>query len=169
MSQLDIPISWTTPNGLHILQYYLKSKKTNLFLSIGGNNRNIVIKEFTEKLDKRKQNQAIIPNIIHSLDANHLMSVINYSYKHLPFPIITIHDCFGTHPNNMEDLEKIVKLEFIKLYLIEDKTFLERFHDRIIQTIKDNQLKIEYKKLNNEEKLFAINTYTNKSYFYKYM
>ena len=88
-------------------------KKTNLFLSIGGNNRNIVIKEFTEKLDKRKQNQAIIPNIIHSLDANHLMSVINYSYKHLPFPIITIHDCFGTHPNHMEDLEKIVKLEFI--------------------------------------------------------
>jgi len=37
------------------------------------------MKEFTGILDSRKQEQAIIPNIIHSLDANHLINIINYA------------------------------------------------------------------------------------------
>src|ERR1700719_2516231 len=91
-------------------------------------------------MDSRKQTQSIIPNIIHSLDANHLINLINNGIKDKFSPIITIHDCFGTHPNKMEILEFKVKKEFILLYT-KDK-FLSTFHKRLIQSIKDNQFKI---------------------------
>lgn len=40
--------------------------------------------------------------------------------------IITVHDCFGTHPNNLMNLADIVKKEFIKNYA--DSDFLDKFH-----------------------------------------
>ena len=51
------------------------------------------------------------------------------------YSIITVHDCFGTHPNNMENLFNIVRDEFIKIYL--NKDFIDKFHDRNLQNIKD--------------------------------
>nr|YP_010130187.1 DNA-dependent RNA polymerase [Clavaria fumosa]QPZ51089.1 DNA-dependent RNA polymerase [Clavaria fumosa] len=91
-------------------------------------------------MNSRKQTQSIIPNIIHSLNANHLINLINNAIKEKFFPIINIHDCFGTHPNKMEILEYKVKKEFILLYT-KDK-FINTFHKRLIQAIKDNQFKI---------------------------
>ena len=55
-------------------------------------------------------------------------------------PVLYNNDCFGTHPNNLEKLEDIIKLEFILLYI--NKEFLNKFHDRIIQSIKDNNYNI---------------------------
>ena len=61
-----------------------------------------------------KQKQAIIPNVIHSLDATHLANIINNNN----IQIIGIHDCFGALPNEIEILEKSVREEFISLYFI---------------------------------------------------
>lgn len=88
-------------------------------------------------MDKKKQSQAIIPNIIHSLDATHLINLINYVDDQNFMPVVTVHDCFGNLPNKTVELEYLVKKEFILLYTQDQ--FLERFHQRIIETIKDNQ------------------------------
>lgn len=103
----------------------------------------MVIRETTDKIDSLKQAQAIIPNIIHSLDANHITTLVNKAQKDEFFPIITIHDCFGTHPNKMLELNNRVKTEFILLYTQDQ--FLNKFHNRIIQSIKDNQFSIKEK------------------------
>lgn len=96
----------------------------------------------TTTLEPRKQNNSIIPNVIHSLDASHVANIINNTVDNPNgFPIITIHDCFGTHPNNMNKLEEIVKLEFVALYASE--SFLNKFHDRNLQSIEDYGLKIK--------------------------
>jgi len=87
-----------------------------------------------------KQINAFIPNIVHSLDAAHLMNVINSAESKGIAPVITVHDCFGTHPNSMAALQYEVKKEFILLYT--DQDFLETFHNRIIQSILDNNLLI---------------------------
>lgn len=68
------------------------------------------------------------------------MNVINTAESKGIGQVITVHDCFGTHPNRMADLQKEVKKEFILLYT--DQDFLELFHSRIIQSIRDNNLEI---------------------------
>jgi len=53
-------------------------------------------------------------------------------------PIITVHDCFGTHPNKKDELVYRVKKEFILLYSQEN--FLT--NERLIQSILDNHFEI---------------------------
>jgi DNA-directed RNA polymerase len=66
-------------------------------------------KQSLDKLNKNKQVNAIIPNIIHSLDSSHLINLINtiiiINFK----PFICVHDCFVTHSNNLEYLSFLVK------------------------------------------------------------
>jgi DNA-dependent RNA polymerase len=141
MITLDIPLTWITPSGLKITQHYVKTiKRANIAIRIGGRTKKIVLKQWTDILNEQKQRLAIIPNIIHSLDASHLINLINSNIKENFYPIVTVHDCFGTLPNKMNQLEFKVKKEFILLYTKEK--FLKNFHKRIIQSIKDNNLTI---------------------------
>jgi DNA-directed RNA polymerase len=109
MILLGIPLSWITPSGLKFTQHYLKSKQTKLAIRIFGKTKKIVLKESIDKLSKTKKNQAIIPNIIHSLDANHLINLLNSSNDQGFAPIITIRYCVGTLPNKRARLEHNVK------------------------------------------------------------
>ena len=133
MNKADIPINWITPNGIEITQFYKKLKGKYKFKL---QNKVAILKEYSEDLDKNKQSNSIIPNFIHSLDASHLMNVIikmNYKYNK---PIITIHDCFGAHPNQIPNLQETVKVEFAELYSKED--FINKFHVEIIKTLEKN-------------------------------
>jgi hypothetical protein len=134
--RLNIPLIWITPAGMKITQHYLKSKQNIVAIKFAGKTKKIVLREWTDLLHKNKQTQAIIPNIIHSLDANHLINLINNASLIGLGPIISIHDCFGTLPNKMSNLEYFVKKEFILLYSNAD--FLNTFHNRILQSISDN-------------------------------
>lgn len=138
--RFNIPIVWITPSGLIIKQRYTLSKVEKASLSFDRKNISIIIRTPTEKLDKLKQIQAIIPNVIHSLDASHLINIINTGLNSKRNNIITVHDCFGTHPNEIDDLKKLVILEFIKLYTNDDFLFL--FHKRLLQSFSDNQIEI---------------------------
>lgn len=141
-SKLNLPLVWLTASGLLLTQKYYKSKETKISLTLGGKTKKLVLRDMTTTLDPRKQNNSIIPNVIHSLDASHVANIINNTVDNPNgFPIITIHDCFGTHPNNMNKLEEIVKLEFVALYASE--SFLNKFHDRNLQSIEDYGLKIK--------------------------
>ena len=134
LSKLSIPIIWLTPSGLTILQKYLESIESKITITLGGKTKKLVLREKTHKMNTRKQSSAIIPNVIHSLDASHIANIIN-SHLSKNMNILTIHDCFGSHPNDMVKLEKIVRLKFVSLY--SNELFLEKFHNRNIQSILD--------------------------------
>jgi DNA-directed RNA polymerase len=87
-------------------------------------------------VDRRKQVESIIPNVIHSLDASHLMFVIRECVNSKILPIITVHDCFGTLPNQMFHLEQVIKKQFVILYTKEN--FLNKFHKKLLESIEDN-------------------------------
>nr|QWO71393.1 RNA polymerase [Termitomyces bulborhizus] len=149
-SKLGIQLTWITPAGLEITQHYLKRKKKIISISLLGKTKKLVLRENDSKLDASKQSQAIIPNIIHSLDASHLMNLIKTASENNFNPIITIHDCFGTLPNQMGTLEHRVKKEFILLY--SKSAFLTNFHNRFIQSLTDNHFEI----INENEKSYII-------------
>jgi len=143
INKLGIPLTWITPSGLIITQHYLKRKKKIISVSILGKTKKLVLRENDSKKDNAKQIQAIIPNIIHSLDASHLTNLIKTAFELNFKPLITIHDCFGTLPNRMGELDFMVKKEFILIY--SNSNFLNNFHKRFIQSITDNQYKIKDK------------------------
>jgi hypothetical protein len=164
MIKLGIPLSWFTPVGLKLTQHYLKSKINKVSISMGGKNKTLVLREFEDKISNRKQIQAIIPNIIHSLDASHLIKLINSVNSGLEDAhckmnsvkyVIPVHDCFGTHPNQLGLLEEMVKREYIWIY--SNENFLVKFHNKIIKNIKDNNFKI----INKDNKMFVV--FYNKS------
>lgn len=138
--KLGIPLIWFTPSGLEITQSYSKSEIYKVSINVRGKSKKMVLKDWINEVDRTKQVNAIIPNIIHSLDASHLINLINSAINNNFTPILTIHDCFGTHPNRMEYLAHEVKKEFIILY--SDANFLQTFHNRFIQSIKDNNFTI---------------------------
>lgn len=109
-------------------------------MSVFGKTRKLIIKYNEKKIDNIKQAQALIPNVIHSLDAAHLINLINSADDDNFKPLITIHDCFGTLPNKMSDLEYRVKKQFILIYL--DQKFITDFHNRFIQALKYNHFEI---------------------------
>ena len=92
---------------MKITQHYLKSKKNFYCYLFWRKNYQMVLREKTDILNKNKQIQFIIPNIIHSLDTYHLMNVILHSNNIKP--VITVYDYFGTDPNNLSKLSHIVK------------------------------------------------------------
>ena len=141
LNKLDLPVRWFTPNGLELTQKYYASKVNKMTVTLGGRTNTFVLREPLNKLDKTKQKGSIIPNVIHSLDANHAANVINYGFDNGIKNIITIHDCFGTHPNYMDKLFEIIKLEFVKLYA--EELFLCKFHERNLENIQDHGFTIE--------------------------
>nr|QWO71400.1 RNA polymerase [Lyophyllum semitale] len=140
LMKLNLPIIWFTPAGLEIRQHYLQSKQNKISISYSKTSRTVILREVLDKLDKNKQVQAIIPNIIHSLDASHLINLINTALDIKFTPIISIHDCFGTHPNNFKQLLYLVKTEFVLLYTKDN--FLDSYHNRFLETLKDNQFNV---------------------------
>jgi len=59
------------------------------------------------------------------MDAQQLMLVIIRAINEGFGPIVSVHDCFGTLPNRMSNLELSVKKAFIELYT--DQKYLKQF------------------------------------------
>lgn len=137
--KLNIPITWSTPAGLELMQRYNLSDTQKVTINILGKNKTAVLRKWNNNNDTRTEVQAIIPNIIHSMDASHLIEVIlEWSTKSKY--ILSIHDCFGTHPNDMHNLTNLVRETFIKLYVTGD--FLEKINNKFMTNIEDYKVPI---------------------------
>jgi DNA-directed RNA polymerase len=133
-NKLEISLSWVTPIGTIITPRYLASKASRHSISLNRRTFKLVYYELMRplKLDKLHMKSSIIPNIIHSLDAAHLFKTVN-TCKDLNIDIMTIHDCFGVHPNNIELLRSNIKSAFVEMYFNSD--WLEQFHERNLITL----------------------------------
>jgi DNA-dependent RNA polymerase len=134
---LKLPTIWLTPAGLIIEQNYAPLKKRELETSILGKRKSISITELNRNLtDIRKQNNSIVPNIVHSFDASNialLVENISSNFKNKKMDLITIHDCFATNSNDVDEMVLKVKLSFIALY--SDRSFIEDYHNFILDFI----------------------------------
>ncbi len=73
-----------------------------------------------------KAQNAIVPNIIHSLDANHLSNIIT-KFRSENKGLFTIHDCFLINPNDYDFLYNSVLLLPNLLIFILKKILLKNF------------------------------------------
>jgi DNA-directed RNA polymerase len=113
----NILLEWRTPSGFHVVHPYsgIKSERVMCMASEVGfmtYNPDGVIR-------KHKQINGIAPNTVHSLDAAHLTMTVVAGIALGITHWMMIHDSFGTHACDCDNLVRILKEEFVKLYSID--------------------------------------------------
>ena len=68
-----------------------------------------------DKIDRAKQMSAVAPNFVHSLDATHLMMTV-LRMREVTCSFAVIHDSFGVHACDVDDMHYALRDEFVNLY-----------------------------------------------------
>lgn len=92
--------------------------------------RPVTISIPTENIDKNKQKQSFMPNLIHSLDAAHLHFTLSVTEVK---NVYTIHDCFASDLSEIDILNKEVLFQFIKMYF--DINYLDELDNSLNRQI----------------------------------
>ena len=129
------PVCWTTPLGLRVVHEYkewdVKRVELRLFdrkihtnagseapEGLSGFSRvvyNMRVAQ-TERIKKSKQRSAVAPNVIHSMDASHMMLTILKAGEEGITNYSLIHDSFATHAADTERFFVIIREAFAQMY-----------------------------------------------------
>ena len=130
-------VTWVTPVGLPVTHRYeeFESKTVKLFLydkaiPVVDAKKEDVVKDDdvfkqirlnllvkpTKRINKDKARNAIAPNVIHSMDAAHLMLTVLDAHDAGIRAFSLIHDSFGTHAADTEAFFHIIRQAFVNMY-----------------------------------------------------
>lgn len=117
MTAEEIPTSWMTPLGFPVVQPYRKAKGKRIRVWFQGERLQLTLRVESKDVDKRKHATSVAPNFVHSLDATHLMMVVNrLTGDSVTNSFAMIHDSFGVHACDVNTLHDVIRDEFVKLY-----------------------------------------------------
>lgn len=111
-----LPLWWTTPMGLPILQEYKAQQGTHVAAFWNGQRIRLVLQVDTDGLCSRSQVNGVAPNFVHSLDAAHLQAVALRARQEGMGHLAFIHDSFGTHAADTGRLSRILRETFVEQY-----------------------------------------------------
>lgn len=109
------PIQFVTPLGFPMYQATRQFKTKQIDTQVAGRLQ-LRFAVDIDKLDSRKQRQGSSPNLVHSIDATHMMMVIIAAVKAGISSFAMIHDDFGVHACDTVKFHKIIREEFVKLH-----------------------------------------------------
>ncbi len=132
----DRPVTWATPLGFPVQQRYFKTNGKRYFVWFQGVRMRIQLRSDTKTPDGRKQQSAVAPNFVHSMDAAHLQRVVNRMVEEgVTTDFAVIHDSFGVHACDVDELQFVIRDEFIRLYS-EDQ--LGIYRDYVVQCLPED-------------------------------
>ncbi|SCV02225.1 LAMI_0G17040g1_1 [Lachancea mirantina] len=109
-------VIWTTPLGLPIVQPYREASKKQ----VATNLQTVFISDpfAVNPINARRQKAGFPPNFIHSLDASHmLLSATKCGENGLDFA--AVHDSYWTHACDVDQMNIILREQFIKLHEVD--------------------------------------------------
>ena len=140
-NKLNLAISWNVPTGLIVTQKYMLQIKKRV-KPVWSSTRSLTLTLIDNvKIDKNKQKRALMPNLVHSLDASSLCILYRLFSNHItadttnknPVNFYSVHDCYGVTAPNVAYLIRFLQTTYINIY--EDKNYLETFHNDIYANI----------------------------------
>ena len=170
LTLLGLPIIWSLPHGLTVKQSYLELKTTSIRPYMYSKTKiNIQVKN-KDKYDKNHQIRALMPNLIHSLDASSLALLFDAFHKSFEVQpqFLAIHDCFGTTFDKVEILKTILASVYMDLYCT--NPYLDQFDSDVLYSIeragvsidkKSRTLEIEINGVPQKYELHSINWVKN--------
>lgn len=116
MRELDreSPAQYCTPIGMFVNHDYPDQEQTRVDMRSCGITKVVMYKQLDVTKPQRMQN-AIAPNFVHSLDAAHL-GFTALRMEHDGLAMVCIHDSFGTHPCDVDAMQRHIRLAFIHMY-----------------------------------------------------
>lgn len=125
LAEENLPMSWVTPADMVVTQSYWRLSGVQVDTLYGKVHLYHEIED--TGLDKRKQQMAAAPNVVHSFDAAHLARTVCYLNEigeALSYSFI--HDSYGTHACDVDLLAQALRDEFVDMYQVNR---LEEFHE----------------------------------------
>lgn len=119
MTAAGLPIRWTTPAGLPVLQTNMNRRKSMINIFFRGRRLQLILKVESPGIDSKRQANSIAPNFIHSMDAAHLMAVANSCREAGISDLAVVHDSFGVHACNAARLRTILCGTFADQYAVD--------------------------------------------------
>ena len=126
------PLHWTAPSGLPVLQDYRKQVSKKVRVTVGTHRLQYRNTVDTGEMNARKQAQSISPNIIHSLDAAHMIKTVNECAKVGVQSLAMVHDSYGTHAADVDALSEILREQFVDIY---SKPVLQDLFDQFVAQV----------------------------------
>jgi len=134
------PVEWVTPVGLPVCQEYQEWEVRKAVLKLyvpkkGTCAPEVTLEELADpwvavehrlqikpsgKIKRSKQRSAIAPNVIHSLDASHMMLTVLKAEQEGIRSFSLIHDSFATHAADTDHFFLIIREEFAAMYAAYD-------------------------------------------------
>ena len=118
----DDKITWTTPSDFPVISEKWIFRPISVNVTIQGNRCCLAIRESTGIPAKAEIISGISPNYVHSMDASHMVMVINDMNKKGIASFGAIHDSFSVHAEDIDALLESTKQCFIDMY--SDDVFL---------------------------------------------
>lgn len=127
------PIRFTTPLGFPMYQATRQYTTKKIETQVAGRLQ-LRFAVDKDKLDGRKQRQGSSPNLVHSIDATHMMMCLNAGAEAGLSSFAMIHDDFGVHAADTVKWHKIIREQFVLLHtdfdvLAEFKSQHEELYD----------------------------------------
>lgn len=72
--------------------------------------------EGSREIDRDEQISSIAPNVVHSLDAAHMMLTVGRLHREGLQDFAVIHDSYGVHAPDTDRLLRVLKEEFVRIY-----------------------------------------------------
>ncbi len=123
LARHNVAPRWITPLGLPVESAYYKPNTKRLTMTLWSRDVNVPVQYmpsvtmgYTKELQEHKQRNSIAPNFVHSLDAAHLMAVVNKAVESNIADFLLIHDSFAALPNQMPRFNAVIRDAFVELY-----------------------------------------------------
>lgn len=115
ISKAGADIEYVSPIGFPVIQRRMKYTSRQIETQIGGRLQ-LRLATSTSKVDTRKQRQGSSPNLVHHVDACHMMMCIDKCLDEGLDSFAMIHDDFGTHACDADKLQRIIGETFHDLH-----------------------------------------------------
>ena len=158
MAEENKHVAYVTPLGFPVFQFYREERmkqnpetgkwepdpdRQRMYLTdrdtgkLKKNAKNVT-KVYTDKVNRDQSINAIAPNIIHSMDATHLMKTALLCHELGVDDLMVVHDSFAATLGNIDKLTFAVRRAFVDLY--KDYNLYEDFRQQCADRLDDPAL-----------------------------
>jgi DNA-directed RNA polymerase len=137
VAQEGLPVNWTTPDGFPVQQAYYDTRVREVELKVSGTRVRLKIREELPTISKRRQEQGVSPNFVHSCDGTALRQYVVMAKENGINSFAVVHDSFGSVAADYTTMQACLRHAFVDLY--ENHDVLEELRSSILPILSEGR------------------------------